>query len=220
MLGKEGGEDSSTLGCSLSKRQGPQRAWPPASTEEARARPQIRSRIFPFNDLLYGLVFLGVVFFLLFGNGGGSVFIVPGWAGEQLVSIRCQLGWRLCQGRRGGDTATAFVCVSEGMAVPGARGQGHGEGGCHRATGQGGTRPLPSRLGGRAGGAPSCSDLSRTTHAEPGRVVGHSDGGVPSTAATPRGRILLHHAGISTEHGHGRSRTSANMEWGGSPPKN
>lgn len=82
------------------------------------------------------------------------------------------------------------------------------------------SHPLPSRLGGRAGGALSCSDLSCTTHAEPRRVVGYSDGGVPGITAAPGGHILLCPTGISAQHSHGRSCTSASVvEWGGEPPK-
>lgn len=44
--------------------------------------------------------------------------------------------------------------------------------------------------------------------------------GVPSIATAPGGRILLRPVGISAQHGCGRSRTSASVECGGSPPKN
>lgn len=172
-----------------------------------------------------GWCFLVLCFFFFFpcflgmGWGGESIVIVPGWAGEQLVSIRCQLGWRLCQGRGGrGDTAAAFVCVSEWRAAPGARGRGHREGGCHGVVGVVGTRPLPGRLGGRAGGAPSCSDLSHATHAEAGRVVGQGDGGAGGDEGGAQhrccsrgGHILLCPAGISTQRSHGRSCTSASV---------
>lgn len=109
-------------------------------------------------------------------RGGVSVFIVPGWAGEQLVSIRCQLGWRLCQGWGGGGTQPQPLCVCQrGRQCPGRGDEDTGRVGV--MGGGRNTHPLPSRLGGRAGGAPSCSDLSRATHAEPGRAVGHGDEG-------------------------------------------
>lgn len=87
----------------------------------------------------------GFFFFPAFWEQGGqSIFIVPGWAREQLVSIRCQLGWRLCQGQGGGDMAAAFVCVSEGTAAPRARGRGHREGGCRGGGGSGMPIPFPA----------------------------------------------------------------------------
>lgn len=138
-------QDSAVLGCSLSKRRGPRRAWPPASAEEARARPQIRSRIFPFNDLLYGLVFFGGFFSPAFWEWGGGKRLYCSWLGWGAAGVhQMPVGIEVVPGtgREGGYTAAAFVCVSEGRAAPGARGQGHGEGGCHRAGG--GSIPFPA----------------------------------------------------------------------------
>lgn len=149
--GGGGGQDSSAPGCSLSKRRGPRRAWPPASTEEAGARPQIRSRIFPFNDLLYGLVFFGFVFFPGFLGTGRGKCLYCSWLGWGAAGVhQMPVGMEVVPGLgRGGDTASAFVCMSEGTAVPGARGRGHREGGCH---GGGGTEhPSPSQQAGRSG---------------------------------------------------------------------
>lgn len=62
------------------------------------------------------------------------------------------------------------------------------------------TRPLPGRLGGRAGGASSCSDLSHATHAEPRAGDGTQPRGGVQPPATPGGCILLCSVGISTQH--------------------
>lgn len=82
VLGEGAGQDSSMPGRSLSKRRGPRQAWPPASTEEARGRPQIRSRIFPFNDLLYGFVFFECFFpcFLRRGGQASVLFLAGLWS--------------------------------------------------------------------------------------------------------------------------------------------
>lgn len=59
-----------------------------------------------------GWCFFGFFFPAFWERGGGSVFIVSGWAGEQLVSIRCQLRRRLCQGWGGGGHGHGLcVCV-------------------------------------------------------------------------------------------------------------
>lgn len=216
-----GGQDSSAPGCSLSKRRGPRRAWPPASTEEAGARPQIRSRIFPFNDLLYGLVFFGFVFFPGFLGTGRGKCLYCSWLGWGAAGVhQMPVGMEVVPGLgRGGDTASAFVCMSEGTAVPGARGRGHREGGCH---GGGDGTPIPFPAGWEVGQevhrAALISAVPPTLN--PGGRWDTAMRGVPSIATAPGGRILLHPVGISAQHGCGRSRTSASVECGGSPPKN
>lgn len=112
-----GGHDSSAPGRSLSKRRGPRRAWLSASTEEAGARPQIRSRIFPFNDLLYGLVFCFVVCFffssLLFGNGEGKASLLF-LAGPGSSWCPSDASWdRGCARDREGGTRPRLLCVCQ-----------------------------------------------------------------------------------------------------------
>lgn len=98
------------LGRSLSKRRGPRQAWPPASTEEARGRPQIRSRIFPFNDLLYGFVFFGCFFSCFLRMGGKRLYC--SWLGWGAAGVhQMPVGMEVVPGPGGGHGHSLSVCV-------------------------------------------------------------------------------------------------------------
>lgn len=163
-----------------------------------------------------GWCFLVGFFFPCFLGTGRGKRLYCSWLGWGAAGVhQMPVGIEVVPGPgRGGDTDTAFVCVSEGTAAPGVRGRGHREGGCHGEA-AGNRTPIPFPAGWEVGQEVRRAALISAVPPmlNPGGWwdVAMGGGGVlPSITAIPKGCILLCPTGISTQHG--RSHTSVSVE--------
>lgn len=158
------------------------------------------------------------VFFPCFLGTGRAKHLYCSWLGQGAAGVhQMPVGIEVVPGTgRGGHGRGFCVCVRGDSST-----QGEGtrtQGGWVSGVGKRDAHPVPSRLGGRAGGAPSCSDLSHATHAEAGREVGHGDEGVPDSAAVPGGCILLRPALPASPPSPAAGGATHPQAWGGGEP--